>query len=239
MILSIHQPSYFPWIGLLNKIAKSDIYMVMDEVQLSDSAFQNRNLFLSADGKIKYLTIGFNKKNYLSRRFCDLEITQPDWQDKHLNILKSYYGKHRFFPEILPYIEPVFRNAYPLLVDPVVESMRICMQLLEIPTKIIYQHELEYDRVTKKNDLVLALVKATGANVYLAGTGSKDYMQLDTFKAQGIHIVFNHFVHPVYPQRNQEKFESGISCLDLLFNVGIDRAREIFWQALHAEAKNA
>jgi hypothetical protein len=239
MILSIHQPGYFPWLGLLNKIAKSDIYMVMDEVQLSDSAFQNRNLFLSPDGKAKYLTIGFNKKDYLSRRFCDLEICQSDWQEKHLNTLKSYYGKHRFYPEILPYIEPIFRDASSLLVTPVVESMRVSMQMLNIPTKVTYQHELEYNRETKKNDLVLALVKASGANIYLAGTGSKDYMQLDTFQEQGIQVVFNHFVHPDYPQRNQVKFESGMSCLDLLFNVGIERAREIFWQALHAEEKNA
>ncbi len=238
MILSIHQPSYFPWLGLLNKIAKSDIYLVMDEVQLSDSAFQNRNIFLSADGKTKFLTIGFNKKGYLDRRFCDLEITQQDWQGMHLNILKSYYGKHPYFTEILHHIEPIFQKSYTLLVDPAVDSMKISMQILEIPTKIIYQHELEYDREAKKNDLVLSLVKSTGADIYLAGTGSKNYMQLDTFLAQGIHVQFNHFVHPVYQQRKMEKFEQGISCLDLLFNMGIKRSREIFWQALHDEANS-
>ena len=213
--------------------------MVMDEVQLSDSAFQNRNLFLSADGKTKHLTIGFNKNGYMSRRFCDLEISQPDWQEKHLNTLKAYYGKHRFYSEVLPFIEPVFRNAYSLLVDPVVESMRISMQLLEIPARIISQHELDYDRATRKNELVLALVKSAGADVYLAGTGSKAYMQLDSFAAQGIQVKFNHFVHPEYPQRNIQKFEPGISCLDLLFNAGIQRAREIFWQAVHDEASHA
>ena len=239
MILSIHQPSYFPWLGLLNKIAKSDIYLVMDEVQLSDSAFQNRNLFLSPEGKAKYLTIGFNKNDYFSRRFCDLEITQADWQEKHLNMLKSYYGKHRFFYEVMPFIEPVFHNVYSLLFEPVIESMRISMGLLDISTKIVYQHELEYERTAKKNDLVLALVQAIGADIYLAGTGSKNYMQLQAFEAQGIHVEFNHFVHPEYPQNKLSQFEPGISCLDLLFNVGIERGREIFWHALHAEAKNA
>jgi hypothetical protein len=238
MILSIHQPSYFPWLGLLDKIAKSDVYMVMDEVQLSDSAFQNRNIFLSPDGKTKYLTIGFNKINYFSRRFCDLEIVQTDWQEKHLNTLKAYYGKHRFYAEVLPFIEPVFSNAYTLLVDPVVESMRISMQLLEIPTRVINQHELDYDRATRKNDLVLTLVQAAEADVYLAGTGSKAYMQLETFTACGIQVRFNHFAHPEYQQRNMQKFEPGISCLDLLFNEGIERSREIFWQAVRGEVKH-
>jgi hypothetical protein len=239
MILSIHQPSYFPWLGLLDKIAKSEVYMVMDEVQLSDSAFQNRNLFLSPDGKAKYLTIGFNKKDYFSRRFCDLEIVQEDWQEKHLNTLKSYYGKHKFYAEVLPYIEPVFHNKYSLLVEPVLDSMRISMQLLGITTDIVCQHDLAYDRASKKNDLVLALVMATGADVYLAGPGSKAYMQLDTFSAQGIQVRFNHFVHPEYPQKNINKFEPGISCLDMLFNVGIERSREIFWSAVRNEAAHA
>lgn len=237
MILSIHQPSYFPWLGLLNKIAKSDVYMVMDEVQLSDSAFQNRNIFL-CDGKSKFLTISFNKKDYLKRRFCDLEITKEDWRDQHLNTLKSYYGKHRYYPEIIPYITPVFQNTSSLLVDPVVQSMEICMRLLDIPTKVTFQRQMEYDRETKKNDLVLALVASAGADVYLAGTGSKDYMQLDTFAAKNIKVVFNNFQHPTYTQRNAEKFEPGISSLDLLFNVGIEKAREIFWQALRAEPEN-
>jgi len=211
--------------------------MVMDEVQLSDSSFQNRNIFLSSDGKTKYLTIGFNRNGYMSRRFCDLEISQLDWQERHMNMLKAYYGKHRFFPEVQPIIEPIFRNSYTFLVEPVVESMRISMQLLDIPTGIISQHELAYDRTTRKNDLVLALVKSIGAGVYLAGTGSKSYMQVDTFSAQGIQVEFNHFVHPEYPQRNMQKFEPGISCLDLLFNVGVERAREIFWQAVHNKDK--
>lgn len=231
MILSIHQPSYFPWLGLLHKIAKSDVYMVMDEVQLSDSAFQNRNIFLSPDGKEKFLTIGFNKKGYLSRRFCDLEITQSDWQEKHLNMLRSYYGKHPFFAEVSPYLEPVFSNKYPLLLSPVFDSMLVCMRMLDISTQVIFQHELQYDRETKKSDLVLSLVKATVADVYLAGVGSKDYMQLDTFQAQNIRVIFNQFVHPVYQQKYQSKFQPGMSCLDLLFNVGICRAREIFWEA--------
>jgi len=238
MILSIHQPSYFPWLGLLDKIAKSDVYMVMDEVQLSDSSFQNRNIFLSSDGKTKYLTIGFNRDGYMSRRFCDLEISQTDWQDRHMNTLKAYYGKHRFFSEVQAFIEPIFRNSYTFLVEPVVESMRISMQLLDLPTGMMSQHELAYDRTTKKNDLVLALVKSAGADVYLAGTGSKSYMQVDTFAEQGIQVEFNHFVHPEYPQRNMQKFEPGISCLDLLFNVGVERAREIFWQAVHNKAKH-
>lgn len=87
MITSIHQPSYFPWLGLLHKINSSDTFILLDDVQLSDSAFQHRNIFLSNDGKVKYLTIPFVKKEYRNKGFKDLEIADPMWTKNHLNFL--------------------------------------------------------------------------------------------------------------------------------------------------------
>jgi hypothetical protein len=210
----------------------------MDEVQLSDSAYQNRNIFISPDGKIKFQTISFNKKDYLKRRFCDLELSQPDWQEKHYNTLISYYGKHKYFKEILPNIEPVFKKTYSYLIEPVMDSMRICMEILNIPTKINFQHMLDYSRDNKKSDLVLSLVKAIGADIYLAGNGSKDYMQLDSFEKSQIRVIFNNFKHPQYEQKNTVKFEAGLSSLDLFFNMGIERSREIFWQSAESSKKD-
>jgi len=33
MIVSIHQPNYLPWMGLMHKILESDIFIVLDDVQ--------------------------------------------------------------------------------------------------------------------------------------------------------------------------------------------------------------
>ena len=51
MITAIHQPSYFPWLGWMDKINKCDQFILMDEVQLSDRAYQHRNLFLTNTGQ--------------------------------------------------------------------------------------------------------------------------------------------------------------------------------------------
>ena len=61
MIVSIHQPSYFPWLGWLHKVNNSDVFIMMDEVQLSDSAYQHRNIFLDKEGNEKYLNIGITR----------------------------------------------------------------------------------------------------------------------------------------------------------------------------------
>ena len=64
MMVSIHQPSYFPWLGLLDKIEKSNTFVILDTVQFNDNAFQSRNIFLNHNGAVQYLTIPVQKKNY-------------------------------------------------------------------------------------------------------------------------------------------------------------------------------
>jgi hypothetical protein len=239
-MISIHQPSYFPWLGLLNKIAKSDSFLVMDEVQLSDSGFQNRNIFLTPDKKVKYLTISFDKKGYTSKRFCDLDLRMPQtWQEEHARTLRAYYEKHRFFSEIWSYVEPIFTKKYLKLGEPVIDSMLISMQMLGVTKRVIYQSALNYDRSTRKNDLVLQLVSTMGVKTYLAGEGSRGYLELESFAAADIVVKWNNFQHPEYQQRNCDTFHAGLSCLDLLFNYGIENARELFWKSVRTEAKHA
>jgi hypothetical protein len=226
MLLSIHQPSYFPWLGLLDKIMKSDAYMIMDEVQLSDSAFQHRNIFLSNDGKVKFLTIPFNKKDYFKRGFKDLEITDSSWREKHINFLQNNYRKHPFYKEVMPFLETYYQKNYDLLVEAVVESMQVSFQLFGIQTKLLFQSKMDYDRSLKKGDLVMALAYAANASEYLSGKGAQAYLDENAFN-ENLRLKYNEFKHPNYSQITSPHFVTGLACLDLLFNLGIQESRAL------------
>ena len=53
-IISVHQ-SLFPWAGFFHKMAMSDVFILLDDVQFSKNSFINRSQVL-VEGK-KWLTV--------------------------------------------------------------------------------------------------------------------------------------------------------------------------------------
>jgi hypothetical protein len=226
MIVSIHQASYFPWLGLLDKVSKSDVYMVMDEVQLSDNGYQHRNLFLTADGKVRFLTIPIVRKDYLARRFGDIEIARDDWRSRHINFIRNTYGRHPFASDLLPPLERFFAASYRRLTEAVIASMRLSFELFGITTRMILQSEMDYDRSLRRGDLVVALARAAGARCYLSGSGARAYLDEAAFGAD-LTLRYNDYHHPHYPQKGAAVFQPGLACLDALFNLGAHGARTL------------
>jgi hypothetical protein len=156
-----------------------------------------------------------------------LEITNAeDWQIKHLNFIQNSYKKHPHYKEIMDQVEFLFHKDYERLVDIVIDSMNISMKIFGIETKTLLQSDMDYDRETKKGDLVMELIKAAGADCYLSGTGAQAYLDETQF-GHGIELKYNVFKHPVYPQKNSTEFIPGLACLDILFNLGSAGARNL------------
>jgi len=226
MIISIHQPGYFPWLGYLDKVNKSDIFIILDNVQFNDSAFQNRNLFLDNKANPHYLTIAVNKKNYLKKTIRDIKIADNKWQKKHYKFLFFNYKKHPYFDEIMDYISSIYFNKYIYLIDVLLDSMEILFKLFDIDTNIkIASNNINNN--LKKEELVIEIVKKFSGNIYLSGQGAKVYQSEDNFQKKDIELVYQKFKHPIYKQLYSKKFIEGLSSLDLLFNEGIENSRKI------------
>jgi hypothetical protein len=223
-LTSIHQPSYFPWQGLLNKINESDTFIIMNEVQFLDGGYQNRNIFLDKNLSVHMLTIPIEKKNYFDKTIKEMRIADKRWQKKHLRFLMQNYNRHPYFEEILHEIEPVYINEYNFLVDVLVDSMTLCYKLFEMNTQLILQSDLAYNKESKKSDLIFELLKCSNSKNYLSGTGAKSYQENGEFEQNGINLIYQDFKQTPYEQYKNSTFTEGLSSLDLLFNVGKNSA---------------
>lgn len=235
MNISIHQPHYFPWIGYLDKMAKSDIFVILDQVQLEKGSQMIRNCVLDANGAKKYITISADTKDYLAREYRSIQTKDiAGWTTRQLNALKNYYRKAKYQKEIMPILEHFFQGNHDTVCQWVCASIELARKILDIKTPLNYQSQIEYDRENKRSDLVYAICEALKADVYFSGRGaSVSYLERDKFAANHIDIVFQDFQHPVYSQCGRATFIPGVSVIDMLFNCGIEESKRIFWKNVH------
>ena len=235
MIAAIHQHHYFPWLGYMDKMARSDVFLLLDRVQLNDSSFMFRHQLLDKNGEKKYITIPFVRKGYMSRAYNELELnTDVDWQTRQHNFIYDNYRRHPYYQEIWQEIEPVFSRPYSFLWEVTDESVRIMRRLLNVTTPLVYQSLLEPSE-GKKSEFLVGLLQQLGADRYYSGSGAKKYMDLSVFGRAGIEVSYQEFSLPEYPQRNSREFTGGLSGLDILFNCGVEGTRKLFWENVSRE----
>lgn len=243
MKVAIHQPHYFPWLGYFDKIAKVDLFVFMNEVQLEDRSYMLRNRFLRKNGELTYLSVTAAKKGYREKKYNEIEtMDNAHWQGKHLSYLRDLYSRSPYRDEILKHLEPVFTKDYTFLFDVTKDSILLCMELLGIPTKTVEQSTLDWRRNqgcvqeqdARRSKDVLAICQAVGATAYMTGAGvSLSFLNMDAFQAAGIPVVVQSYQCPQYPQMFSKEFIPNISALDMLFNCGIEESRRIFWENVH------
>lgn len=235
MIAAIHQHHYFPWLGYMDKMARADIFLLLDRVQLNDNSYMFRHQLLDKNGEKKYITIPFQKKGYMLRPYNELELnTAVDWQTRQKNFICDNYRRHPYFREIWAEIEPVFTGEFTHLWQVTDASVQIMRRLLGVTTPLAYQSQLG-ETEGKKSEFLIGLLHQLGADRYLSGSGAKKYMDMDMFARAGIEVIYQQFTLPCYPQKNAAEFVGGISGLDILFNCGVDETRRIFWDNVSRE----
>lgn len=223
MIVSIMQPAYLPWLGYFDRIARSDIHIVLDSVQAdlsSRNKFANRNRVRTPDGwtwlTVPLKTKGLHQEKYLNT----LEISSDiDWPTKHWATIRSNYTRARYFGEHRAFLESVYTRPWSRLVELTRELTRYLLDALGLQRTILYSSDLRVEG--KKNDLILNLCQTVGATTYMSGPFGRNYLNEAAFHDAGIEIVYHEYEHPTYPQAFKG-FEPNMSSVDLLLNCGAD-----------------
>lgn len=214
-----HQPQFMPYIGILNKISKADIYIIVDHVQFVKKYFHNRTYIKVNDAPL-LLTIPVLTKGDSFAPINRVKINHADpWAGKHLKTIRLAYQKARFFDDYFGRIEEMFLKRHELLSDLTSELLIFFLREFDLVDDIRYSSDMGI--TGNKTELLVDLTRAVDGDTYLSGSGAADYFDDAAFRASGFTHLFNQFSHPVYPQLGRQ-FVKDMGCIDLLFNCGKD-----------------
>ncbi|MBF0511956.1 MAG: WbqC family protein [Candidatus Omnitrophica bacterium] len=225
MIITIHQPQYLPWLGYFDKIAKADIFILLDNVQFKKNEWQNRNRIRTPEGW-QWLTVPV--LHHFGDKINETKINNKEpWRKKHLRALELNYSKAPFFAQYYPRFQEGLNHEWDNLSDLNVYFVGMILDMLKVKTKTVLASE--YEATEHKTLRLVDLCKTFKAQTYLSGQGGQDYLDVEQFKINNIDIVIQKYEHPVYNQMWQgpksQGFISHLSIIDLIFNSGPESLR--------------
>ena len=218
MILSANQPYFSPFPGFFYKAHQSDIFVILDQVQFPlGTTWLSRNRFKNDQGTL-WMTVPVWKKGLGLQRIDEVKICHEGrWAKKHLESLKSAYGKAPYFRDHLEFVEEMFSPSVERLLDLNMEIIRYLIGQLHIDTKIVLLSELRIE--ARGDQMLIEICKKLGASHFLAQHATKKYLNEGLFEEAGIKLKYFKPPSLIYPQL-WGGFIPNLSTFDLLFNCG-------------------
>lgn len=225
MRVSGHQPSYIPWYGFFEKIAKSDVFAIHDFAQYEKGGYISRNQIKSSQGPL-WLSIPILIKGNKNTPIRELKIdNSQEWQRRHWKAINMNYNKAEYFNEYRDFFGDIYHSDWKYIHDLNMSIINFILDEINITTKICYTSEMEC-RHEKKSDFVLSLCKELQADMYLSGKLGKDYLIEKDFELEGIKIEYQEIIKMEYEQLFNG-FIPNLSIIDILFNCGAERTEKL------------
>ena len=222
----IHQPDFLSYLGFFHRLLHANLYIVLDDVQFvkgTSQSWMNRDKIKTSNGE-QWLTVNVKKAPTGTNINKILLNDTLNWKKQNLDLLSANYKKAEYFDEIYPYIEKLYNSKHVKLSDFNMNSIHMLNKLFDINIDIVYSSNLITTRT--KSERLVELLTQVNATHYLSGVGARDYHEDKPFDDANIKVLWQDFEHPTYPQLHGE-FIPYLSSIDLLFNCGIDKSREI------------
>lgn len=218
MLVGIHQLHYLPWLRYFEKIARTDVFVVLDNIQYNKNGWQNRNKVKGQQGPL-LLTAPICDQ--YQQRLDEARIdNRRNWAAKHWKSLQQCYGKTPYFDRYASFFEDTYAQRWEYLNDLNRHMLGFYLQALGITTRTVYASTLPVPG--EATDRLVNLIRAVEGTAYYSGAYALDaYLDAEVLSEAGVDLVLQEWKCPVYPQRYGD-FVADLSIVDLLMNCGPD-----------------
>lgn len=219
-VCAIMQPTYLPWVGYLDLIDRSDVFIFLDNVQFERHSWQQRNQIRCPEG-LERISVPVKKSGRLNVLINEVELQIMRFPIEHLAVIERHYHKSAHFAAAWPGLMSIITAAetHRSLSRLNEEVIRWLCAAYGIERRIEVAASLQAGG--RRSERLVALCQAVRADVYLTPPGAVAYLREDhaAFAAAGIPVVVQSYEHPVWAQLH-EPFIPFVSSIDLLFNEG-------------------
>ncbi len=188
----------------------------MDDVQY-DKRFTNRNSIISPGGPL-WLTVPINKKQkFEPNNLVEINNDMP-WRELHWKRIQLSYNNSKFFNLYKDYFKELYERRWTMLFDLDLETLRQVISWLGLRVEIVRESSLGLE--SQSTQRLVDVCKTVGAETYVAGGGSKNYLEERKFETSKLKIEYQNYVPVTYPQHLSKNFVPNLSIIDLLANTG-------------------
>ncbi len=218
MKVGIHQPQYLPWLPYFIKVAKCDIFIILDNVDFQKNGLQNRNQ-IKTDKGYQWLTVPVEHK--LGQKINEIKINNRlNWCKKHIRSITHHYRRSKYYEMYINDFQRIYEMYWDNLVDVNMEFMYLILKILQINTKVIKSSTINAEGNSSK--LILNICKKVDATTYIAGMGAKNYLNQDDFNKNGIKLILE---PPILPKKYNQLYKNAdflndLSVVDIIMNCG-------------------
>lgn len=233
MKVAVTQPNYLPWLGYFELLQEVDLWVSLDTVDLTKRSFIVRNRIKLRNGSPRWLSLrvaSFPRGTSIR----DARLADHDFARDHLRVLEAAYRKAPEAGTELPWLAEVMMPRDDSVAAHNERLVQALANRLGIGVEVQRASALVPEPEGSAEDKILALLDAveaeTGGRVtaYLNFATGIEQGLYDpvAFAARGCRLLKQDYDHPTYAQLG-DAFLSHLSVVDLLLNLGSERARAV------------
>ena len=214
--VAIMQPYLFPYVGYFQLVSSVDDFVVLDDVQVPNPGFVNRNRILEG-GAPKWFSLPLASDSHSapisSRRF----LLSEQWTKKLVKRLRANYepGDGRDAAEGLIGITGPESGSSSTVIDVTLAALEAALTVVGAPRPRMHLSSLLSPRIPDAQARLIGICQELGATTYLNLPGGKSLYSHEKFAEAGIRLGYIEPKAEPYTQRAPE-FIPWLSILDVI-----------------------
>jgi hypothetical protein len=226
--VAMMQPTFLPWAGYFALMDAADSFVLLDDFQFQRKSFHQRNRLFVGGQQVGWITVPVEHTHRSEfPLLCELRpVLTSRFRDKLRGLLSHNYGSSEHFTEVAAVVETVIERDWNSLADLNIALIEALASLLGIAT--VFVRSSPFHTAGARSDRIAALLRKVDATTFLAAAGAEEFLREDrVFPLEDVDTVFQNYTPHPYPQRHGNAFTPYLSVLDMLFQIGPARSREV------------